>query len=450
MKKIILVLLLISIGSNYAIGQVVEPPEDDPFADDPFFNKPLKDWFSTELIADRMRRRSERIFKENNIDEGYRDLTGFGVNDGINELSKLNPYLRFNRVEGLYLGIHVNDLLEWDRDADFKLFGSAGYAFGREDWLYTIGAERYIGFSRDFKIGFTHYNITDSEDTWRTGWVENSLSSFFAGYDFMDYHDRQGTQFYAVLRQGRWMEFSLAFMDDSYSALSRNTRYSMFGKKSTYRDNPLIEEGHIRMVMAGFQVNPTHRLVSPNFAISADVYAELAGSFLGTDFAFNRIEAEARSTLRLDETAIVKSRLRAGAIQGTAPDFKRFTLGGISSLRATEFKSISGDYMLLLNNELFLGKRVGSRSDRGWRQEMTDQDNLRLVLFADMGWTNLGSKNAVSLSSDNSTFSDFRLTDVIIDVGVGVNFSTFRVELAWPSNQLSGTPAVWVRLNQTF
>jgi len=451
MKKFGTVLtLMLLVTASVSAQVVVEPPEDDPFANDPFFTKPIKDWFSAEEIRERARRRSERVIRERSVDDGDRDITGIGTTDGINDLNKMYPMLRFNRVEAIYLGIHADEFLQWEKDTDLKPYGSIGYSFGRDTWLYTVGVERYIGLSRNFKLGFSHHKITDTEDKWRTGWTENSITSFFAGYDFMDYFARNGTQIYSVIRHGSNLEYTISFTDDAYTSLDRNTRYSMFGKKSNYRENPLIEEGNIRMMSAGIQFNPQNRALSPNLALSGEFYSEFAEDGFGTDFAFRRLQTEWRSTVRLDQTAVLKSRLRLGTISGTAPDFKEFALGGISTLRARSFKYMRGEHMALLNHELFLGRKVGQSNYSGWVNEVTDLDNLRLLLFVDMGWVNPQRFVAGTTDVVKTDFADFNISDVAMDVGVGLNFSTFRVDLAWPSTQLSRSPSVWIRFNQSF
>lgn len=448
-NKIVLLFLIILFGyTMVGFAQVAEPEEDDPFTDDPFFNKPLNEWFSGEEIRERARRQTERIITQRGIDSGNRDLTGFGRFPGINALNKMYPAVRFNRVEALYFGLHLDRQLNWGAGRDLRPYGSIGYSFGRSEWLYTVGIERFFGEERKFKLGVSHHYITDTEDLWRVGWSENSLSSFFAGYDFMDYYSRRGTQIYGVWKPASLVEYSLAFMDDSYSSLDRNTRYSMFGKKSTYRDNPLIDEGRFQTIAAGLQFNPRQRMLSPVFTMTGDLYFEFAEDFgSGTDYFFRRYQTEIRTAYRIDKTALLRNRLRLGTVTGDYPDFKSFALGGVGAMRGRPFKSMQGSSVALLSTELSLGSNVGERGNRKWRDSMSDLNNLKFNLFMDMGWVNQGVPTS---SGPLDGFKEFSFSDSKLDVGGGVNFNTLRFEIAWPASDLSSKPYFYVRLNQTF
>jgi hypothetical protein len=427
-----------------AAAQVADPPEDDPFADDPFFTRPISEWFSPGDVTERAQRRVRRAITERGIDDGRRDITGFGEYPGLNNLDNMGGMIRFNRVDKMYIGAHFVNYLNWSAGNDLKPYGSIGYSFGREEWLYSVGLERFLGFSKRFKLGASHYKITDTEDAWRTGAIENSLTSFFSGYDFMDYHARRGTRVYGVHRIGEMIETTLMFSDDDYESLNTATRWSVFGKKSVVRNNPTIEDGSFRTLTTAVQFNPRNLALSTNFSISADIMAEFSGTDALSDFS--RYQAEIRTITRLDATALLRNRLRAGLIEGDAPDFKHFYLGGIGTMRARPFKAIAGQQMILLNNELHLGKRVGSKSRSGWGDIFQPDEDIRFLFFLDLGWTN----TLISDGLINDGFGGFSTSDVLADVGGGVSFGTLRFEFAWPVKELSGTPALWVRFNQTF
>lgn len=446
LNKYLLFVLLAALIITPVVGFAQDIPEDNPFEDDPFFTKPVNEWFSagTDQVVERAKSRSHGVVQRRGVDEGHRDVSGLGVHSGHSALNKMHPYLRFNRVEKIYIGAHFDDKLSWGVMQDLKPFGSIGYSFGRKEWLYTIGLERFMGYERRLKIGFSHHHITDSEDQWRTGWIENSLAAFITANDNMDYFSRRGIQAYSVLRHGNYLEYSLAIMNDSYKSLQETTQWSLFGRKSNSRINPFIQEGEIQMVTTGLSFNRRNVSLSNRFVISADAFAEFADIGLDSDFEFNRYQGEIRSAFRIDQTALLRNRIRGGIITGDAPDFKQFSLGGISTMRARSFKSITGTSMLLMNAELDLGKSVG-RSDEEleWNNFLNE---TRFMLFLDLGWMN----ELNSLTGSYTTLNDFSFNDVIADVGAGVSFNTLRFELAWPTTDLSGTPVFWVRLNQTF
>jgi hypothetical protein len=446
--KIALLILVVFSALNPVIYAQTNGNEEDPFESDPFFNKPLKDWFSAEEIRVRVRRTSDRIYYDRGVDEGQRDVFGLGESVGMNSLNKMYPAVRFNRVEGLYLGLHLDRHLQWGLGKDLQPYGSLGYSFGRKDWLYTAGLERFFGYSRNTKIGVSHHRITDTEDVWRTGWNENSIISFLSGHDFMDYYARNGTQIYMVVRANRWLELSTLFTDDKYESLDMNTRFSLFGKKGRVSENPLIDEGKIQIIGFGLNFNPTNLALLPRWSLSGDLSAELSDRFVNnTDYDFSRYQMELRSAIRIDRSAILRNRLRASAIGGDAPNFKWSYLGGMSTLRAHPHKSLSGTHSLLFNSELHLGSTVsGSKSGR-FNDDILDLDNLKFVLFADMGWIGTELSNNAGIFDE---FKNFKGSKIITDVGAGINFSALRVEAAWNSADLTEKPVIWIRFNQTF
>lgn len=446
MKQTILILIL--LGAPLVLHAQVDQQETDPFQEDPFFTKPLKDWFSTEVIIERVSRRSVRAFRGEGLDSGTRDLSGFSEDPGLSSINLMYPAVRFNRVEALYVGFHSDRYINWGKASyrDIDPYGSIGYSFGRKTWLYTIGIERMFGFNGNFLLGASHSRITDTEDQWRVGWTENSLISFFSVHDFMDYYARNGTQVYSVYRPSRYVEITAGYTDDRYTSLDKNSGFSVFGKGRDVRDNPMIDEGKIQLLKTAFQFNAADRMLTERFGMSFDVDAEFSDVISNnSDFEYRRVQFENRTMFVIDPSAIVQNRIRLVSVTGDAPGFKYVPLGGISTMRATPFKSMMGSHVVLVNTELQMGFNVGTV---GFDDDVIiDATQLKFSLFADMGWTNraISQSNAVL-----DGFKDFRVGDFTTDVGFGVNFSAMKLEAAWRSNDLTSKPVIWVRFNPTF
>ncbi|HAC14935.1 MAG TPA: hypothetical protein DCE78_03180 [Bacteroidetes bacterium] len=448
MKKYLLLLLGLMIFAPVVLTAQHENPDEDPFENDPFFTKPLKDWFSTDEMINRVSDRSKRIIRSGGIDDGYRDISGFSSNPGFSYLDRMHSWVRFNRVDALYLGIQSERYADWGRKNDRALnpYWAVGYSFGRKDWLYTVGIERVFGFNRNFILGATHQRITDSEDQWRVGWTENSLYSFFSVHDFMDYYSRMGTQFYAVYRPDQKVELTIAYSDDDYTSLAKNSDFSVFGDGSNVRENHAIDEGKLQLLKTGFQFNPKDAMLSPGFSLAADLTGEFSDMISSnSDYSYDRVQAELRSIAVLDESAVLRNRLKLVSVTGNAPDFKHIPLGGISTMRATPFKSMMGSHSVLFNTELMFGFEAG----KIYMEDVLDIDlkSFKFSFFADMGWTNGVSGNGLKLMDG---FEDFSLKDFKTDVGFGVNLSAMRFEAAWNSNDLTTTPVIWLRFNPTF
>jgi hypothetical protein len=424
--------------------------DDDPFADDPLFNRPTRDWFSADRITRVVKQRRDRIIRQSGVDNTYHDLTGYSQKPGFAALSSVKPMVRFNRVEGVALGVS-SDELDWNQHDRFSPFGNIQYSFGREEWLYTIGAERLFGFNKSFKAGIEHHRTTDSDDGSRVGWNETSLTAFFAGYDYMDYYGRQGTSIYSIYNAMNAVEFTVMYRTDDIYNLERNTRYTMFGHKNTYRDNPAIligaDTARVSQVVAGLRLNPTDRMLTSRFSASLDVLAQLGKSVdgLDTEYAYDKLETELRALFIIDPAAALKIRARVGQIVGNPTQNAFFYLGGPGTVRSMRFKEQSGNAMVLFNGELLLGEDRGRRGD--WLDELFDLDELQFKVFFDAGWVD---SNPVIPQSFGTGFDSFSVKKLNTSLGVGLNANVLRFELAWPTRDLAGTPALWVRLNPSF
>jgi hypothetical protein len=437
---LLMALLFVPIGLQ---AQVSDPDDDDPFSDDPLFTRSVRDWFDPDRITQEVRKRRDRIIELSGVDDSYQDLTGYGAVPGFASVSSIRPMVRYNRVEGFVFGIR-SDEMDWGRRAMFDTFGQINYAFGRQEWLYTLGAERFFGTGKRFKAGVEYHRITDSDDGFRVGWVENSLTSFFAAYDQMDYFGRRGARVFAVAKPTDWLELNASYRTDYIHNLQRNTRYTMFGHKSTYRLNPAVVPGadtaRVSHIVAGFRLNPDGSLQTNRFGISLDVMSQLGKSVPGlpNDFAYDRYDAELRAIAIIDPSAVLKTRLRVGEVVGQPTRNALYALGGVGTVRSEPFKSQTGSAMVLFNAELLIGESGEIFGDWAGGIAEFNLNKLRTMLFFDAGWTGPGPVR------------DFDPNRMKTTLGVGVNSSPIRFEVAWPTHDLAGTPVFWVRLNPMF
>ncbi len=448
MKRYVILFVLALFVAPISLLAQTDGSQSDPFENDPFFTKPIDQWFSVDNVVNSVAKRAERMKRGGGIDDGFRDLGGFSWNPGFSYLDRMGSPIRFNRVEALYIGFHSDRSLGLGGShyRGFEPYGSVGYSFGRKDWLYTLGVERGFGPSQNVLFGVNYSRVTDSEDNWRVGSMENSFYSFFSVFDYKDYFDRQGAQIYGVIRPLDNVELSISYSDEIYKSLPKETGFSLFGKGSNVRNNPLIDAGQLQIIRLGLQLNPLDRLQNNFWGGSLDVDAEFSDLTGNSDYDYQRYQLETRNVVLLDPGAALQNRIKLISVTGTAPNFKYVPLGGISTMRATPFKSMLGSSVVLINTELNFGffRSTGYEYDDILDIDLT---TTSFSVFADLGWTNGSFETEDSLLDG---FSDFKIGDMTADVGVGVNFSSFRVEAAWKANDLTQTPVIWIRLNPTF
>ncbi|MFN1833838.1 hypothetical protein AB2B38_001145 [Balneola sp. MJW-20] len=388
------------------------------------------------------------------VDNDFYSGSSFGIPNTIYGAYPVLNNFRYNRVDGLYLGIE-KERMKWRADdflgvEDININGQLGYSFGQSRFQYAVGFDKPIGDTKWLLIGAEYYNTTSTEDYWRTGLNENSITSVIAGYDYMDYFNKEGIGLYGLIKPGKNLELAVSYNDDRYSSIELATRSSLFGYRSTFRLNPVIDdlfnEIELQNVILGITLNPEQRINSRFFSNTFSLRAELSGFSTNTgDFEFNKYMAESKSAIRLDRSTLLRLRLMGGSITGLAPDFKNFALGGIGSMRATGYKQLTGNQMLLSNLELEFGKSSRSENSHGW----VDLSDTFIILFMDSGWSSY-SDNLLSGNNPFNGINQFRWNDLTHNLGAGIGAGSWRFEVARPIGGAEGQTAFWFRFNPTF
>ncbi|WP_069131830.1 hypothetical protein [Rhodohalobacter halophilus] len=461
MKNIMLLILSLFILFP-AIG-FAQQSDDDPFKRDPIFNKSLEELFGTQRTVELEGEERDSL---RDADRAVRRLSYSGFDLGgdfeagpyySNELYSQYPNLpmiHFNRVNGLFLGIR-KERMQWHRYGSFlnieqiNPHGFIGYGTASKEWEYALGVEKLIGENKRLMIGGEFHKATSTEDYTRSGLIENSLTSFFASYDFHDYFQMEGLGLYAAYRTDRWFEAAFSYNRDTFRSVERNTTWSLFGKSSPYRLNPPIDafadEIDLDRYSFSFAFNPRNVLLANKFTFAAKIGAELGYDTSEPNvYDYNKYWSELKMFYNFEPGSILRWRLKTGGITGNTPDFKQFYLGGIGTLRGSPYKFFAGNQMLLSNLEVQFG-RAPSRSDV-WMRDY----NIHILLFLDSGWARSIPGMLDTSEGLMSGFTEFKFSDLQHDVGFGLGTGAFRAEIAWPLKEFDGQPAFWIRFNPTF
>lgn len=467
MVKKLLFILVLSLSSSllYAQEESETPKdsttvtasfedEDDPFKESPFFSRPVhellreppKDWGNKEKVR---QKKTYRKFDDSGVDFGdlfVRDVYSAPL---IYAQYPVLPMVHYNRVNGLYLGVQQERMAWHDYDFLFdipgiSITGGLGYAFALEEWQYALGLEKRIGEREYVILGAEYHNQTTTDDYWRVGVNETSITALGAGYDFLDYYKLEGYGAYALFRTRRFVEFGITYNNDDYLNLEQQTDYAFFGSASTFRPNQDIDELNLKSVTLGASFNPNNLILSSVFSFNTNLLYEMADwDSFDNETEFRRVIAESELYFRLDRNTVWKTRLRAGHITGNAPLQRTFELGGVGSLRARPYKFLAN------NNQYLLGNSELQFGQSGWGDRWLDFSSFYLSLFLDSGWTQF-NPDLVDGSSPFEGWGDFSLPDAFFDVGAGLGTSFARVEVAWRDANFESSPVVWIRFNPTF
>lgn len=460
-NKAIFLTILFCVLAASAFAQS-ETEKDEPFKNDPFFNKKIDEFLNKPSGSDSSAKDTNHTdfpitsINTNGIDFGGVLEAGPYNSNSLYSLYPNLPMIHFNRVDALFLGIRKERMQWYDNDwflgiPNIRTHGLIGYSFGQDEFQYSLGLEKYFGRNDRIIIGSEYHNATTTDDFWRVGLTETTVTSFFGGYDFLDYYKQKGWGSYILFRSKRLFEGGVAYANDRFNSLEQKTDWALFGSGNRFRPNPAIEPLgvdtlDIASLTFSASFNPKRLIIAKNFTFSAMGTVELGDpGIASSDFSYNKYLGELITYYNFEPGGVIKNRFRIGAITGDAPFFKEFQLGGVGSLRALPYKSLgSGNQMILSNTEI----QFGSPSwgvDEGW----IDFDDFFLSFFLDSGWTSFDNR-LTSSDSPFDGFSEFSISDLSHNAGVGIGSSSIRFELAWDLNNTSRAPVFWVRFNPTF
>ncbi len=359
--------------------------------------------------------------------------------------------LSYNRVQGVFLGWAIPKRISGKYDL-LTVHGFGGYGFKEKSWRYEIGADRWLFDQTDyrFELGVKTYDLTDTKDDWLlTSW-ENSLSAVLLHRDFQDYYRRSGYELHASQNLSIYFKGSLAYRNDDYESVVRNTNWALFGKRD-FRENPFIIEGNMRSLYGELYFDNRDNIEEPTRGWYAKMGIETSNSKLKSDFSFNQYTFELRRYQPLGRYERFDIRIKASTAVGEVPLQKLNQLGGVGSLRGFSYKSLrggenafGGDRMLLANFEYNLNPRA-------WGGSFLFFDDLRYILFVDAGnvWNRADYSNK---DNWNAGFSHLKLKDMKADIGIA--FSTLdgnaRLSIAKRTDTNRNSVLLIFRLTKPF
>jgi hypothetical protein len=366
------------------------------------------------------------------------------------DTDRSEPYVRYNRVEGLHIGVELKReywKLEYPDQA--FIFGSCGYAFAAKEFQYQLGLEK--GLMEDFRMAFgaEYHRLIDTPDLWRMEHVENSLAAFLLREDFLDFYLREGGSAYYEQYFTRNVHFQIGYHFDQVDSIGKNTNWALFGGKKKFRDNPAMIPGDIKSIKASLFVDTRNSKKQPRRGWLIHVEGEHS---LEQDnyFDFNSVVADIRRYQPLGYGESLDFRVRAGSGTGDLPWQRSFHLGGISTLRGFRYKAFPDGPMHMGGNRMLLGQvefRIGSST----MQDVLDLDLFELkhiVLFADAGWVSqVDPELTLTEGFDEIDWSAFKS-----DVGIALTNGSgnIRFEIARRTDTSKKPFTFMIRMKRDF
>jgi outer membrane protein assembly factor BamA len=320
--------------------------------------------------------------------------------------------VRYNRVEGVYLGMAAKKpTSRWWSSSKSSLFGFWGYAFSAKEFQYQIGLEK--GFFEDFRLAFggEYHRRVDTPDRWIISDDENSCAAFFIREDFHDYYYSEGASGWISQNITPALQITAGYEDDKTDSLDRHAKWSLFGGKKRFRENPAMDAGefHVATGRLVFDTRNSVKRTTSGWYLQAE--AERAGGDFGGDFTYDRVLVDLRRYQPLGFGEGVDIRLRAGSSHGILPWQKSYHLGGLSTLRGYAYKAFPDGWAMPGGNRMVLAQieyRTGNE-DLPDGLDFGLLDEFNLILFNDVGWVaDAGPDAAIQEGFDDLTFRGFK------------------------------------------
>lgn len=376
----------------------------------------------------------EKLFYSKIFSNSTNDLDDEWDNEWDNDwydVSKIKHDYRYNRVEGLYLGFHINRKFWREKYPGHPfIYGGAGYAFAGKMFQYQVGVEK--GFFDNYHLAFGsefHLKI-DTPDKWIMPQWENSLAAFFIKDDFHDYYLCEGWSGYVSQEITDKLKIKASYNFDVYDSVEKSTNWSLFGGKKKFRKNPLMDEGELHSLTGKLVFDTRNSKSSATRGWFVQLEGEHAGNNLKGDFNFDRYLLDFRRYQPLGFSDAIDFRFRLGSSKGMLPWEKSFHLGGISTLRGYEYKQFPNGPMQPGGNRMILAQleyRIGL-------EDFPDEiglgifNSFYLILFIDTGWIGFADIDKKFYQG----FSNIKLSDYKTDIGFGLSNSsgTVRFQIA--------------------
>ncbi len=343
--------------------------------------------------------------------------TNYHWDHEYDEESEESFMVRYNRVEGLFLGYRIPPHAWWSKERRAQLFGHIGYGFKNEKGRFQLGMNRWLFDTFRFTVGGEFHDLTDTEDHWVIPTFENSLAAFLLKEDFQDFYRRVGASGYVMQNFTEHFRIKAGYHKEKFTSMKSRSVWSLFGGRKVFRPNPIVDEWNIRSIRAEVGLDTRNDYDGPTQGWLIKVMGEFARRDLNPDeiVNFDRYLIDIRRFQPIGHGENIDFRLRAGSARGYLPLQYRFDLGGISTLRGYEFKEFAdGDRMILGNLEYRIYGGGGLLDD------IDLFDDLNLILFGDAGlvW------NSESTVSAKKGFDNIEWADLYKSIGIG--FSNYE------------------------
>ena len=378
----------------------------------------------------------------------------------------------YNRVEGLplLLGPRFFKDFFWGRltaDGMAVLRSADQFALNSETVGHMLRLELQLGGARGIRLAGRLNDVVAPVEEWQLSDAEVGVASFLLHRDYRDYFNGHGGSISATGFIGKHLDATISWTDERWAAPTARDPWSLFRNGQDWRPNPVLDEGHFRLIRLGVRFDSRNDVDDPwaGWYASADYEYGIGNitSYGPTSRAirdinptgrnnYDRVMIDVRRYNRVSAEGQLNWRIVAGGwLSGDdLPLQARYSLGGPGSLPGYDFRQVmpGTDYLTCAGTrpedtpggprtppgspaqcERFALAQVEYRGEFGSGLfGLLDQQRRRFrlgwgrkaewVVFADVGRGWLVGPNVADLQYSAGTFPALRTFRA--DVGLGV------------------------------
>lgn len=246
----------------------------------------------------------------------------------------------YNRVDGLYFGVAH----DWRLHPGLEFMTKLGYALGREDWQYRVGARVMLAPSRQLWVGASYHDESSSWPSLVPTPYDATASAFVNRVDPNEYYRDHGVLLSAGVRVFPYTRLEVRYDDAHQATLDTLPGSGFRPTRFPPLPNPPIADGHLRLVggtltfdsrqltrnRLGEGTVSTGSWTSVSFAVDAS-----ARDILESDFSFRRYSVHLEHQQRWGNAGVTTLTAVGGISTGFTPPQQYFTVGyGIQVLAA--------------------------------------------------------------------------------------------------------------------
>ena len=283
-----------------------------------------------------------------------------------------------------------------------KLTGEAGLGVGyntEDGWLGFIRYQEsnFGGNAQKLELRYEFGSRTLYRLYFEEPWLFDS-PTFFSLSVYDQIRERKNREEGAIIgryeeeRVGGQVVFGREFSDYWRWRLSYKTENIML----TALEGEIPDRGGVTNSITPMIIYDTRDDVfNPHNGWYGIAQAEIAGRFLGGDNDYNKYILDLRNYIDTGQDTVLALRLMGGIADTTLPDYEKFSVGGVNTLRGYDLSEFEGEKMLVFNAE--------------YRWDIAE--STQLVVFGDAGYA--------WVLDDPILFDDIKF-----GYGVGLRFDT--------------------------